>query len=48
MIGDDEDREMLDAMTEVQREQTLFERRERREALKRRFDIEKVREVTFF
>ena len=33
---------MLDGMTEVQREQTLFERREKREALKRRWEIEKV------
>ena len=40
--GDAEDREMLDGMTEVQREQTLFERREKREAEKRRWEIEKV------
>jgi len=41
LLGDAEDREKLDGLTEVQREQILFERREKREALKRRWEIEK-------
>ena len=36
MIGDDEDRARLNEMTEKEREQIIFERTERREALKTR------------
>lgn len=41
LIKDDEDKLMLDAMTEVQREQELFRRQEKRDAMKTRFLIEK-------
>ena len=36
LIGDEEDRKRLGEMTEKEREQVLFERIERREALKTR------------
>lgn len=36
LIKDDEDKVMLDAMTEIQREQELFRRQEKRDALKTR------------
>lgn len=41
LIGDDEDRKRLEQMTEKEREQELFNRIERRQALKMRFEIEK-------
>ncbi|KAK3093788.1 hypothetical protein FSP39_020238 [Pinctada imbricata] len=41
LIGDEDDRKMLEAMTEKEREQELFNRIERRQALKTRFEIEK-------
>ncbi|CAC5418897.1 RTF1 [Mytilus coruscus] len=41
LIGDEEDRLRLEKMTEKEREQILYNRIERREALKTRFDIEK-------
>lgn len=41
LIGDEEDRLRLEKMTEKEREQILYSRIERREALKTRFDIEK-------
>lgn len=39
--GDEEDVDKLDSMTEKEREEVLFERAERREAMRKRFDIEK-------
>lgn len=36
LIGDDEDKKRLEAMTEKEREQELFNRMERRAALKKR------------
>jgi len=42
LLGDAEDRAELDELTAVQRDQTLFERREKREALQRRLEIEKT------
>ena len=39
LIGDEEDRKRLEGMTEKEREQVLFERIERREALKTRYDV---------
>lgn len=41
LIGDEEDRQKLEKMTEKEREQILYNRIEQREALKIRFDIEK-------
>ncbi|KAA0185298.1 hypothetical protein HAZT_HAZT005207 [Hyalella azteca] len=41
LIGDEADRVRLEQMTEKEREQELFNRIEKREALKTRFDIEK-------
>ncbi|KAF2360390.1 Plus-3 domain [Trinorchestia longiramus] len=41
LIGDDADRARLEKMTEKEREQELYNRIEKREALKTRFDIEK-------
>lgn len=41
LMGDEEDIEMLNNMTEVEREKELFKRMERREALKARRLIEK-------
>ncbi|XP_074661868.1 RNA polymerase-associated protein RTF1 homolog [Tubulanus polymorphus] len=41
LMGDEEDRRMLEHMTEKEREQELFNRIEKREVLKTRFEIEK-------
>jgi len=41
LIGDDDDRDALEEMTEKQREEELFKRAERREELKKRFEISK-------
>ena len=41
LIGDEEDRNMLEDMTEKEREEELFRRAERREELKKRFEITK-------
>ena len=41
MIGDDEDRARLEQMTEKEREQEIYNRIEKREVLKTRFEIEK-------
>lgn len=41
LIGDEEDKKRLEQMTEKEREQELFNRIERRQALKMRFEIEK-------
>ncbi|KAM4662416.1 RNA polymerase-associated protein RTF1 homolog [Discoglossus pictus] len=41
LMGDEEDRARLEQMTEKEREQELFNRIEKREVLKRRFDIKK-------
>ncbi|GFS02572.1 RNA polymerase-associated protein RTF1-like protein [Elysia marginata] len=41
LIGDDEDKKRLEAMTEKEREQELFNRMERRAALIKRFEIKK-------
>jgi len=41
-MGDEEDRAQLEEMTEAQREKILYERTERREAMKKRWEIEKV------
>lgn len=41
LIGDEADRARLEKMTEKEREQELFNRIEKREVLKTRFDIEK-------
>ncbi|VDP09900.1 unnamed protein product [Soboliphyme baturini] len=41
LMGDEEDRKRLEAMTEKEREEELFRRLERREMLKTRFEIEK-------
>jgi len=40
-MGDEEDRAQLEEMTEAQREKILYERTERREAMKKRWEIEK-------
>ena len=42
LMGDEEDRAQLEEMTEAQREKILYERTERREAMKKRWEIEKV------
>ena len=39
LIGDDEDRQWLEDLTEKEREEELFKRAERREELKKRFEI---------
>merc|ERR1712048_505843 len=41
LVGDDDDRDMLESMTEKQREEELFKRAERREELKKRYEISK-------
>ena len=41
LVGDDDDREALEEMTEKQREEELFRRAERREELKKRYEISK-------
>lgn len=41
LIGDEEDRKRLEQMTEKEREQELYNRIERRQVLKTRFEIEK-------
>ena len=41
LIGDEADRSMLEKMTEKEREQEIFNRVEKREALKTRFEIER-------
>ncbi|KAJ3613740.1 hypothetical protein NHX12_019986 [Muraenolepis orangiensis] len=41
LMGDEEDRSRLEQMTEKEREQELFNRIEKREVLKRRFEIKK-------
>ncbi|XP_064174830.1 RNA polymerase-associated protein RTF1 homolog isoform X2 [Anguilla rostrata] len=41
LMGDEEDRARLEQMTEKEREQELFNRIEKREVLKRRFEIKK-------
>lgn len=41
-MGDEEDRAQLEEMTEAQREKILYERTERREAMKKRWEIEKA------
>lgn len=41
LIGDEEDKQRLEDMTEKEREQELFDRMERRALLKTRFEIEK-------
>ena len=41
LVGDDDDRDALEEMTEKQREEELFQRAERREELKKRFEISK-------
>ena len=43
LMGDEEDRAQLEDMTEAQREKILYERTERREAMKKRWEIEKVK-----
>ncbi|XP_067941528.1 RNA polymerase-associated protein RTF1 homolog [Watersipora subatra] len=40
LMGDEEDRQRLEQMTQVEREKIIFERLERRDVLKTRFDIE--------
>lgn len=41
MIGDEEDRQRLEMMTEKEREQEIYNRIEKREVLRTRFEIEK-------
>uniref|UniRef100_H2Z3Z7 RNA polymerase-associated protein RTF1 homolog n=1 Tax=Ciona savignyi TaxID=51511 RepID=H2Z3Z7_CIOSA len=41
LVGDEEDRARLENMTEKEREQELYNRLEKREALQKRFEIEK-------
>jgi len=41
LIGDEKDREEIEAMTEMEREQVLFARGERRDAERKRWEIEK-------
>ncbi|CAH1791151.1 unnamed protein product [Owenia fusiformis] len=41
LMGDEEDRKRLEQMTEKEREQEIFNRLEKRESLKTRFEIEK-------
>jgi len=41
LIGDDEDRQRLEEMTEREREEELFKRAEKREEMKKRFEITK-------
>ena len=42
LVGDEADRRKLALMTEKEREQELFNRMEKREALKTRMEIEQV------
>ena len=42
LIGDDDDRDALEEMTEKQREEELFKRAERREELKKRFEMVEI------
>jgi len=45
LIGDEEDRKRMDALTEKEREEEIFRRSERREEMKKRFEIsQKLRE----
>merc|ERR1712187_977873 len=37
-MGDEKDRETMESMTEVEREKIIFERRERRDMLKKRYE----------
>ncbi|XP_036171465.1 RNA polymerase-associated protein RTF1 homolog [Myotis myotis] len=46
LMGDEEDRARLEQMTEKEREQELFNRIEKREMLKRRFEIKKKLKTT--
>ncbi|XP_059553676.1 RNA polymerase-associated protein RTF1 homolog [Myotis daubentonii] len=46
LMGDEEDRAHLEQMTEKEREQELFNRIEKREVLKRRFEIKKKLKTT--
>ena len=41
-MGDEKDREMMEGYTMVEREKIIFERRERRDMMKKRSEIEKV------
>lgn len=41
MIGDEEDRARLEQMTEKEREQEIYNRIEKREVMRTRFEIEK-------
>jgi len=41
LVGDDDDRDRLESMTEKQREEELFKRAEQREELKKRYEISK-------
>merc|ERR1712062_230645 len=40
-MGDEKDREKMEGMTDLEREKIIFERRERRDMLKKRYEIEK-------
>ena len=39
MRGDEDDRRMLEQMTEVEREKEIFNRLEKREAMKTRYNV---------
>ena len=41
LMGDDEDRKRLEEMNEKEREEEIFKRAEKREMLKKRYEIEK-------
>ena len=41
-MGDEKDREKMESMPEAEREKIIIERRERRDILKKRYEIEKV------
>ena len=41
-IGDDEDRRMLDSLTEREREEEFYRRAEKREELKKRYYVTKM------
>ena len=48
LIGDEEDRKWMDALTEKEREEEIFRRAERREDMKKRFEIsQKLKEQQF-
>ena len=47
LVGDESDRRKLEMMSEKEREQELFNRMEKREALKTRMEIEQVCFVLF-